>query len=295
VAVTALAAYLLYRTLSRYDWDELVSAVTAVSLPRLGAALGFTALSYLTLTCFDWLALRYVGHPLPYRRAAIASFTSLSIGHTVGLAALSSGTIRYRFYSRWGLRGGEVAQLIFFCGMTVGLGLAILGGGALLLELGLAIEVLGLSRGLVHAVAAGALAFPVVYVILAAAVRHSIRIRGREIRMPTVKLALAQIVIGPLNFVFVAAALHQAVLSLADIGYLSVASAYVSANVATLITHVPGGLGVIEAVLVYLLPGEGLIGAILVFRFVYFLVPLVLGLAALGFSELVLWRRPGGS
>lgn len=292
-AVAAFGGFLLYRTLSRYEWPELVSAITSVSSGRLLAALGFTALSYLTLTGFDWLALRYVGRPLPYRRAAVASFTSLSIGHTVGLAALSSGAIRYRFYSRWGLRGGEVAQLIVFCGLTVGLGLSILGGGALLVSPDLAIEVLGLDRRVVNLVAGAALAFPVVYLAMAAFVRRAISIRGREIRMPTLKLALAQVVIGPLNFAFVAAALHQAVLSLADVGYLSVASAYVSANVATLVTHVPGGLGVIEAVLLYLLPGEGLIGAILVFRFVYFLIPLGIGLASLGFSELVRSRSRG--
>lgn len=287
VAALALAIFLLYQTLSRYEWPELVEAVRSVSWERMLAALAFTALSYLTLTGFDWLALRYVGHPLPYWQAAIGSFTSLSIGHTLGFAALSSGTIRYRFYSRWGLRGSEVAQLIVFCGITVGLGLAILGGIALIIEPDLAIEVLGLNRRIVNLVAASALAFPVIYLAMAAFVSRTLCIRGREIRMPTLKLALAQVAIGPLNFAFVAAALHQAVLSLADIGYLSVASAYVSANVATLVTHVPGGLGVIEAVLVYLLPGGGLIGAILVFRFVYFLVPLCFGAVLLGLSELV--------
>lgn len=290
-AVTTLAVFLLHRTLSQYDWKELVNAVTAVSSGHLAGALGFTTLSYFSLTFFDYLALHYARHPLPYRRAAIASFTSLSIGHTVGLAALSSGAIRYRFYSRWGLRGSEVAQVIVFSGMTVGLGLAIVGGAALLFEPDLAMEVLGLSRASVHLVAAVALALPVAYVSAAALLRRAVSIRGREVRMPTLKLALAQLVIGPLNFVLVAAALHQAVLSLADVSYLSVASAYVSANVATLITHVPGGLGVIEAVLVYLLPGTGLIGAILVFRFAYFVVPLVFGLGTLAFSELAVSRR----
>jgi len=291
VAVTAVAIYLLYRTLSRYEWPELVDAVMSVSSGRLLAALGFTALSYLTLTGFDWLALRYVGRPLPYRQAAVASFASLSIGHTLGMAALSSGAIRYRYYSRWGLRGSEVAQLIVFCGVTVGLGLAILGGTALLVAPELAIEGLGLDRGIVRLVAAVALGFPVLYLLLAAFVRRAIRIRGREIRLPPLRLALAQVGIGALNFALVAAALHQAVLSLADIGYLPVASAYVSANVATIVTHVPGGFGVIETVLAYLLPGQGLIGAILVFRFVYFLIPLCFGSAVLGLSELVLSRR----
>ena len=115
-AAIGLAAFLLYRTLSRYSLDQLVEAVSAVPVPRLLGAAGFAAASYLCLTCFDYLALRYVGKPLPYPKAALASFTALSLGHNIGLAALSSGAVRYRFYSRWGLSTGEVAKVIVFCG-----------------------------------------------------------------------------------------------------------------------------------------------------------------------------------
>ena len=148
-AAIGLAAFLLYRTLSRYSLDQLVEAVSAVPVPRLLGAAGFAAASYLCLTCFDYLALRYVGKPLPYPKAALASFTALSLGHNIGLAALSSGAVRYRFYSRWGLSTGEVAKVIVFCGITVGLGLLVLGGAALLLRSGLAVEITGLSLPIV--------------------------------------------------------------------------------------------------------------------------------------------------
>src|SRR4051812_30711531 len=133
-AAIGLAAFLLYRTLSRYSLDQLIAAVTAVPVPRLLGAAGFAAASYLSLTFLDYLALYYVKRPLPYRKAALASFTALSLGHNIGLAALSSGAVRYRFYNRWGLKTGEVAKVIVFCGITVGLGLLALGGAALLLR-----------------------------------------------------------------------------------------------------------------------------------------------------------------
>ncbi|MEX3313739.1 lysylphosphatidylglycerol synthase domain-containing protein [Sulfitobacter sp. PS-8MA] len=288
--VATLALYLLYRTLSRYDWLDLVHAVTAVSWARLFAALGFSVLSYLALTSFDWLALQYVGCPLDYRKVAIASFASLSIGHSLGLAALSSGAIRYRYYTRWGLDRADVAQLIVFCGATVGLGLAALGGIALLVAPEIAINALGLSPGVVMLMALVTLACPVLYLGVAAFATGAIHIRGHKLAMPKLWLAVAQCVFGPLNFVFVAAALHQTVLSVAEISYFPVVAAYVSANVATIVSHVPGGLGVIEAVLTYLLPGQALIGAILVFRFVYFLIPLCAGLLVLGVSELFFSR-----
>ncbi|MDZ5695951.1 lysylphosphatidylglycerol synthase domain-containing protein [Chelativorans sp. M5D2P16] len=291
VAAVALAAFLLYRTLSQYDWPELVSAVTAVSLYHMLLAIGFTAASYLTLTGFDFLALKYAGHPLAYRRAALASFCSLSIGHNIGLAALSSGAIRYRFYSRWGLGAGEVAKVIVFCGVTVGLGLSILGGVGLLVHPDLAIDVMGIPSSLVTLVAVICLLWPALYLVLAATVERPLRFRGMTLAMPGFKLALGQVILGTVNFAFVAGALHQTIAALADVPYLEVAAVYVSANVATLITHVPGGLGVIESVVLYLLPRAELIGAVLVFRFVYFLLPLALGSLLLGFSEVVLWGR----
>ena len=292
-AVFALALYLLYRALSRYDWPELVAAITAVSGAHMLAAVGFAALSYLTLTGFDWLALRYVDRPLPYRKVALTSFTSLSIGHSLGLAALSSGAIRYRYYSRWGLARADIAKLIVFCGVTVGLGLAILGGFALLVAPEIAVNALGLSPGIAKLIALVTLACPIVYLLMAAFATGAITIRGHSLTMPPLKLALAQCVIGPINFAFVAAALHQTVLSVAEISYFPIVAAYVSANIATIVSHVPGGLGVIEAVLTYLLPGEGLIGAILAFRFAYFLIPLCVGLLVLGISELFFARaRP---
>lgn len=291
VAVVGLVGFLLYRTLGNYDFDEVVASVMSVSGMHLALAIAFAGASYLTLTLFDYMALRYAGHPLAYPRAAVASFSSLSIGHNVGLAALSSGAIRYRFYSRWGLGAADVAKVILFCGLTVGLGLIILAGIALTLQPGLGAEITGLRQGLVVALGLACLAVPAVYLALAATVRKPLRWQDNTLEMPPLKLALGQVVVGPVNFAFVAAALHQAVSALADIPYLAVASVYVLANVATLITHVPGGLGVIESVVLFLLPQADLIGAVLVFRFVYFLLPLALGAMTLGASELFLARR----
>ncbi|ANY80200.1 hypothetical protein BB934_19850 [Microvirga ossetica] len=290
-AAIGLAAFLLYRTLGRYSLDQLVEAVSAVPVPRLLGAAGFAAASYLCLTCFDYLALRYVGKPLPYPKAALASFTALSLGHNIGLAALSSGAVRYRFYSRWGLSTGEVAKVIVFCGITVGLGLLVLGGAALLLRSGLAVEITGLSLPIVIILGIGCLTVPAIYLILAAFVRKTLRIRRLSLEMPPLRLALGQVLIGSINFAFVAACLHQALAAVAEVAYLGVASVYVIANATALVSHVPGGLGVIESVVMYLLPEKDLIGPLLVFRFVYFLVPLGLGSILFAVTELFYRRR----
>jgi uncharacterized membrane protein YbhN (UPF0104 family) len=293
LAVVALAGFVLHRILSRYSLDEIAASVSAIPTPRLLLAGVFAAMSYLCLTGFDYLALHYVGRPLPYRQAALASFVSLSLGHNIGIAALSSGAIRYRFYSRWGLSGGEVAKVILFCALTVGLGLLVLGACALLIRPDIAGQIIGVGRLEAIALGAACAALAAGYLAAAAYIRHPLRIGRWSLELPPPRIALAQLVIGPLDFAFVAACLHQAILGVADVGYFAVACAYVLGNVASLISHVPGGLGVLESVVMFLLGNSGVIGALLVFRVVYFLVPLAIGSSLFALVELKGLLRSG--
>lgn len=293
LGIVALAGSLLYRTLSGYSVNEIVQSIARIPTARLLLAGLFAGCSYFCLTWFDWLALRYAGKPLAYRRAAIASFCSLSLGHNIGFAALSSGAIRFRFYARWGLRVGDIAKVILFCAATVALGLATLGGLALMLRPDLGGKITGLGRPLIMAIGLACFAVPATYAVLAAFVRRPLRIRGWTIHMPELKLALAQIAIGSANFAFVAACLHQTLAAISDVSYLAVAAAYVIANVTALIAHVPGGLGVIEGVVAFLLPGNRIIGALVMFRVIYFLLPLCIGGILFAITELYYRdRRP---
>jgi len=285
-ALLALAGFLLYRTLRGYDFDDLVASVLSVPLDHLAMAVGWAAASYLCLTGFDWLGLRYVDRRLPYRKVALASFVSLSLGHNIGFSGLSSGAVRYRYYSREGLTAGEVAKLVLFCGMTVGLGLIVLAGIAVLVRPAEAQEVLRLDHAATLAIGIACLAVAVIYVALAWFLRRPLHLFGWSMQMPDVRLALAQIALGTVNFAFVAACLHQVLSVSVEVGYLATVSVYVLANTATLIAHVPGGLGVVESVVVYLLPGSGVLPLVLVFRFVYFLLPLSIGGTLFALTEL---------
>ena len=291
--IFCIAASLLYRALSAYDRAKIVEAIFAIPRPCLVLGALFVAGSYFSLTLFDTLAIRYIGAKLPYRRIALASFTALSIGHTLGVAAVSSGAIRYRFYSRWGIGAGNIARIIVFCAMTAGLGLNTLIGLALLLQANLAADLLGFSQTSAIALGAGCLLLSALYVVLAAVLRRPLAIKRWEIPMPPVKLALAQISIGTMNFCFVAAALYELLTATVGLGYFTVATVYVLANVASLVSHVPGGLGVLEAVVIHVLPEVSVIGALVVFRFIYFLVPFTIGAALFVAYELTQRRRRG--
>jgi glycosyltransferase 2 family protein len=292
VVVLGLAAFLIYRTLSGYSLGEIVQSVKAIPPLRLLFALAFAAGSYFCLSWFDWLAVRYAGKPLPYRQCALASFCSLSLGHNIGFAALSSGAIRYRFYSRFGLTPGEIAKVVIFCGVTVGFGMITLAGVALLLRSDLAAGMIGLTQPLALALGGVCLAVSAAYVITSALLRgaRTLKIRNWSLPMPPWKFALAQIGVGSANYVCVAGCLHQTLSAVGDVPYLAVAAAYVIANTGALITHVPGGLGVVESVVMFLLPGAGVIGALVMFRVIYYLVPLCTGGALFALTE-IYYRR----
>ena len=291
VAAVSLAAFLLYRTFSRYSWQELVDSVASVPVGNLLLAGLFAALSYLCLTGFDWMATRYVGKRLPYPQVALASFLSLSMGHTIGMAALSSGMIRYRFYSRWGLSNEEVAKVILFCGLTVGIGLIALGGAGLLVRPDLGQRITGLGEPAMLALGAGCLALVALYLVLAAFLRRPLHLWRWSFQMPGLRLAIAQVVIGTTNFMLVAACLHQSLAAFTEMPYLGIAAIFVIANVTTLISHVPGGLGVIESVVMFILKDEDVIGGLIAFRCIYFFIPLAIGGTIFLLTELVFRAR----
>lgn len=293
----ALAAFLLHRILERYPPQEILASARAVPAHDLALAAACAALSYLCLTGFDWFALRYLGRRLPYPKVAFASFVALSIGHNVGGAALSSGAIRYRFYARWGLSGEAVAKLVLFCGLTVGLGLATLGGIALLLRQDIGMRVTGLEASGVALLGAWFLAFPAAYVALALWKPGDIRLWRWSIEIPGLSSAFAQLFVGTLNFLCVSGCLYFALRAGAELSFPDAAAAYVIANVTALISHVPGGLGVVESVVMFLVEGAGVIGGLVVFRLIYYVAPLPAGLALLLAFEarnLLRKRKPGG-
>jgi uncharacterized membrane protein YbhN (UPF0104 family) len=285
VTVFGLGAFLIYRALRGHSLEEIVQSLGAISSTHLALGAAFTAGSYLCLTANDTLAIRYTKGDLPYWRIALASLISLSIGHTLGLAAFSSGAVRYRFYTAWGLSAGDVGRIILFCGATVLVGLTTLGAIAALTQPPLVARMIGVGSGLVIAAGVVLLILLAAYLALTIFVRRPIHIRNFTLPLPPLTLAIGQILVGTCDFLLVSAVLHQMLSASAEIGFFPVAAVYVMANTAAIVSHVPGGLGVIEAVILSLVPGANVIGALIAFRTIYFLIPFVIGSLMLGAFE----------
>src|SRR3546814_316136 len=183
VAAFSVAVYLIYRALRRYNLADIIDSVSRIGVENMVLGVCFTAGSYLTLTWFDALGVRYVKRAVPYRKVALASFVALSLGHTIGFAALSSGTIRYRFYSSWGLKGREVAKIILFCGTTVVLGLITLAGVICVFRPRLAAAVIGLAEPVAFPIAVLCLILTGGYLIVAALVEKPLTLDRKSTRL----------------------------------------------------------------------------------------------------------------
>lgn len=283
LAATAVALWLSYRALSKFSVEDIKTSLTAIPMSGFILSLFFCALSYLCLSGFDYLGIRYAGRRLSWRKAGVASFVSLSIGHNVGLAALSSGAVRYRYYRRWGLKNEEIAKVILFCGATVGIGLMGLAGICLALFPESAAKIGGMGESAARWIGIACLIALTLYVAAAVSIRGEVHIYKWRFSLPTWQIAIGQVAVGIANFTAVAACLYWLAKSTA--GFFETTTAYVMANLSALVAHVPGGLGVMEATISFVMGKDASIGALIAFRVVYFFIPLALGLPVFAASE----------
>ena len=295
LALFAAALAVLRRELAAVSWHELSQDVMAIPLAALVCAAGMTAINYLVLTGYDLLAFEYVGKRLPLRRIVAASLVAYAIANNVGFAALSGASVRYRFYTRWGVTNAELTRIVFAYSVTFWLGLFALGGVTLALgplpsAHDLPGSALAASAGWLLILACAA------YLVAAAARRTPLRLVGFELPLPSFRMALAQLGVSALDWLLAAGVLFV-LLPQGRVPFLAVLGAFLSAQLLGLLSHVPGGLGVFEGLMVVLLrpfinAGE-LLPTLVVYRAVYYMFPLACALLGLIADELL--QRRGGS
>ncbi len=155
---------MVHGELQRYVYHDITRAIFALPVRSVLIALAFTVISYSILPAYDAIALRYIGKPLPVHRLAFGSIISYGLSHTLGLAPVTGGSVRYRFWSAWGLSTTEVAQAVSFVGATFAIGMIFLGGVVFLLEPADTMKLLGLPYVLIRVVGVLLLALVGAYV-----------------------------------------------------------------------------------------------------------------------------------
>jgi uncharacterized membrane protein YbhN (UPF0104 family) len=295
VTIIAIAAVVLYRILRHIDVQEVIDTLKASDPHNIALAALFVAAGYFTLTFYDLFALRTIGRPdVPYRVAALAGFTSYSVGHNIGASVFTGGAVRYRVYSAWGLTVIDVAKICFVAGLTFWL------GNATVLGLGIAYQPLAASA--IDQLPAwlnrtAAIAVLLVLTFYVGWVWRRPRVVGRDgwsVTLPGGPLTLLQIGIGIVDLGFCALAMYMLVPDEPNTGFVTVAVIFVAATLLGFASHAPGGLGVFDAAMMVALwqfDKEELLAGLLLFRLLYYIVPFTLSLAILGGRELVLAMR----
>ena len=274
------ALYVVQREFRTLSWADIRGALHATPASALWAAAGFTLLAYLVLTAYDRLGSVYAGHPVSYARTSLASFVAYSLANNLGFATVSGAAIRYRFYAAWGLPPVAIAKVVAFTSLTFGLGGFALGGLVLLVEP----EVLpffgdGVPHWAMQAV--GALLWCIVgaYIMLARFVPH-FRLFGHQIDLPGFRMALMQTGLASADVAVTAMIFWVLLPPVEGLTFLHFLGIYVAAYTAGIAANVPGGIGVFDGAILFglsgYLPTPVVVGALLLFRLFYYIVPLFL-------------------
>lgn len=289
LAIFIAAVIVLYHILRDINPRALLAALKATDPRTLVFAGCLVAGGYATLTLYDLFALRTIGRfDVPYRIAALGSFTSYSVGHNIGASVFSGGAVRYHIYSNSGLSVVEVTKICFVAGLTFWLGnVTVLGLGILYTPAAAhAIDQLPLWAN--RSLAILLLAVLAAYVSW---VWARPRVIGREdwqMVLPGGPLTLVQIAIGMIDLSFCAAAMYMLMPSEPSMGFATVAVIFVAATLLGFASHAPGGLGVFDATMLVALSEfnkEQLLAGLLLFRLLYYIIPFVLSLIVLGIRE----------
>jgi uncharacterized membrane protein YbhN (UPF0104 family) len=284
VLLLGAAVYILWREFHQLEPGQIADAIAAWGWGAIAGAIGLSACSFILMGIVEWMGLRWSGAKISIPSALAGSFIASAIAHTLGANLIVSGAVRARYYAKYGITLRQVAATTLFDGFSFTVGLSTLAGLSLLLAGS-------------HDIAAGSrIANPIAdgvgvllllgvatYVGLCATLRRPLTGFGHSIRLPSWRVALAQMALGALDNA-VAASIIWTLLPPKSIAFFAFVGGYAPSVVVGLISHVPGGVGVFEgslSTLVKGIPPAALAAAFLGYRLFFFLLPLAVASLAL--------------
>ena len=276
-----LVAALLVRYARGVDWHAVGEALAGYGWRSLLAVLGLTALSYLVYGAYDLAARRYSGHDLSTRRVMLIAGSSYAFALNLG-ALVGGAGFRFRMYAHSGLRPSCIGRVVVFSMVTNWLGYVALAGVVFAAGAVVPPPQWGFGVGLLRAAGVVMVVIAVGYLVACARWRgRTFHLRGHHFRLPAPWLGAIQIGLAAFNWSLMATILY--VLLGEQLAWPLVLATLLLSAVASAMVHVPAGIGVLEAVFVAVLgglaPEPRLLAALLAYRAVYYLLPLLLALA----------------
>lgn len=259
-----------------YRPRDIAHALAQISPVALLLALATAAAGYLALVGYDRVALQMIGHPIPYRILLVPSFVAFAVANTAPASVLSSVGMRYRMYKPLGLDGPQATAVAAIGALTYAVGLAAVFGVVLLVRPADVAPIGPVAGRLVGAILLAAVA---TYIAVAVRRRRPVRLLGHALRPPAPSLVAAQLSVSCADWLLSSGALFILIASVGPVPYLSFLGTFLTAQMAALLLPIPGGLGVFEAAVLLQAPGGAsgaeLLAALLAYRLVYYLFPLL--------------------
>ncbi len=280
VAMLGLALSFLFQKIVGLSFDVVFAQLGSISISAWFASIIFAIGSYTVHSVFDVAASRYVDRPMPYRRSALISFLARAIGNNVVITGHSGTSLRRRMYSRSGLPASEITRVVVLIRATVVIGASVLLGLVLVLLPSTKVSPDG-PAGLTALAGGALLAIPLACLVIAFLRRAPLRIGIWNVDLPRPKVALALLGAAFVDMLFAAATLYVLLAPFPGIALPSFMGIYLLARAAGVVSRVPGGIGVFEAVLFGLLPGVApgvLLGAVIAYRCIYYVAPIAIAL-----------------
>lgn len=292
----AVSGWLLYRELRGLSLADLADSFAAI--PASGWVLSAlcTLVAYAALAGYDRIALLHLNRQISWLFIAACSFTTYALAHTIGASVFSGAVVRYRAYSSRGLTPQEIGVLVAFCSFTFVLGVVLLTGLVLILEPEI-IERIDdvLPEGLSITTGYLCLALVCFYVLGSWLGLKPFKIGSINLHYPRLTIVARQLVIGPLELLAAAGIVYFALPEAGNPGYFTVLGIFLISFSVALLSHAPGGVGVLELVFIMALPDmdpADVLAALLVFRGFYLIIPFMIAIVILLVFERSQLMRP---
>ena len=293
-ATIAVCAWLLYKELRGLSVDDVWDSLAAIAPQHWILAGLSTLVAYAALAGYDRIALMQLGRDINLWFITVSSFTAYSLSHNVGASVISGGVVRYRAYTSKGLSGREIGALIALCSFTFILGTLVLAGLVLVLKPHITERFgEGFPISVSSATGYAILGLIALYVAISFLRLKPVTIGSTQLTYPSPRVVLSQLIIGPLELIGAAGIIYFALPEVGNPGYIVVLGIFLVSFSAALISHAPGGLGVLELVFVMGLPDmdqADVIAALLVFRLFYLLIPFAIALGVIFIFERTQFR-----
>lgn len=294
LAAVVFSCYLLYKEIRTISLDELQDSLHAIRLHNWLMAAGATLGAYFALAWYDRIAIAHLGKKISWWFITLCSFTTYALAHNIGASVFSGAVVRYRAYRSKGLAPQDIGVLIVFCSFTFALGVLLSGGTVLICQPDLIRRVADVGPWLSVAIGLILLGLVALYVLGSWRQFKPWTWGKLHVEYPRLGIVARQLIAGPLELACAAAIIYFALPTEGNPGYLVVLGVFLASFSLALLSHAPGGLGVLEVTFLAAmpeLPKVDVLAALIVFRAFYLLLPFALSmLVVLGF-EWTQWRQ----